>query len=164
MECCYFGLLFPLFYFRKNKCKDKASNVLIIYILENIRAHFYSKKFRWKVYAKGLMLLASFPERTNVSTSFASDCCFVKFLLQFHTLRVKFSKHPYHGRLIFKGIWPLLMHQRKQVGFQRCSMYCVLSETDTQYTADLTARCKLIDLQLFWFLCEPFQGREKPKG
>lgn len=101
MECCYFGtfffwIFFWFFFFvcsfRKNKFKDKASNVLVNYILENIRAHSCSEKLRWKVYTKGLTLLGSFPERTNEWTSFASDCCFVTFLLQFHTLRVKTSK------------------------------------------------------------------------
>lgn len=78
--------------FRKEKIKDKASNVLIIYILGNIRPHSCSKNISWKVYAKGLMLLTGFPERTNECTNFASDCCFVKFLLQFYTPMVKSSK------------------------------------------------------------------------
>lgn len=70
-------------------------------------------------------------------------------------------KHPYHGRMVSKGIQHLLVHQRKKILFQRCSMCSVLSEKDTQHAADLSVCYKISDLYLFWFLHEPFQGREK---
>lgn len=69
-------------------------------------------------------------------------------------------KHPYHGRLMFKGIQPLLLCQRKQIIFQRCSVCCALSEEDTAHSWS-EYLLKLTDLNLFWFLHEPVQGREK---
>lgn len=60
----------------------------------------------------------------NNKRSFASDCCFVKFLLQFHTLRVNSSKASlsrqtdFQGNSIFTDVQRTACSQRKTVSAQ----------------------------------------------